>query len=293
MSFYDAASSSIIFRNIKVGDDLNGATGGDGIITDFDTTGGTNMGELTNVTSNDDTRHTVATGVSPYFDMGLTDDNIIVIVYFNESESRLELVYSTTTDGGTTAQALTGNDPDNPVYFSTPAVISSKFIGSYVSIAVENVTAAADPIHIAAHDSSGADLTYIRLDSYESDRDTSGEIIEVTVDANLSVGIWTDIAVNDSGTPYIGYYNNSQTGTKDSVKVAWFLGDSSTATDGFDYTTDEVTGTWEFMTIPANDQPAGGIVQFKRVNIGFDSSDDPVVGYLANDIEYARFLPEL
>jgi hypothetical protein len=32
--------------------------------------------------------------------------------------------------------------------------------------------------------------------------------------------------------------------------------------------------------------------QFGKVNLGFDASGDPVVGYLADDIEYAVFLPE-
>ncbi len=285
MAFADAAQTgnTIIFRNVQVGQ----APGG-GVTTSFNDTGGINMGDLNNVTAGDGTRHVVTTNASSYFDMGRSDDGVVVITYYNEAQSRLELVYSSQADN-TTPQALDGADPAQALYWSTPQVISSSFVGSYVSLAVETDGNAgtADPIHIAAHDSSGADLAYIRLDDYQ---DTTPE--EVTVDANLSVGLWTDIAVR-SGQPYIGYYNNSQTGTRDSVKLARFLGDAAVdVTPGVD-ASGEVTGDWEFHTVPANDQPAGGIVQFKRVNIGFDTSGDPVVGYLADDIEYARYMPEI
>ncbi|NBF39148.1 MAG: hypothetical protein GVY14_01925, partial [Spirochaetes bacterium] len=286
MSFFDSNTGQIIFRNLQVGQDPSG-----GADTDFNDTGGANMNELDGVTAGDTTRHGVTASASQYFDMGVTDGGVVVIVYYDQSQSRLELVYSATTAGGTIPEPIDGADPQQAVNFSTPAAISSSFVGSYVSMALETDgdPATDDPIHIAAHDSSGADLAYIRLPAF--DQTTSTDIDEVTVDANLSVGIWTDIAVRN-GTPYIGYYNNSQTGTRDSVKVAWFLGDAATQiTEGFDAT--GVTGDWEFHTVPANDTPQGGIIQFTRVSVGFDTAGNTVVSYLADDLEYARILPDI
>ena len=108
MSFYDSNTSEIIFRNFQVGVTPGGAAPTNA----FNDTPGTNMNELTGVTAGDTTRHTVTSSASQYFDMGITDGNVIVIVYYNQSASRLELVYSSTTAGGTTAQALDGAAPE-------------------------------------------------------------------------------------------------------------------------------------------------------------------------------------
>ena len=284
-AFFDQATGEIIYRNFQVGQAPNGGT-----TRTFNDTAGTNMTDLEGVTTGDGTRHTVTSSASQYFDMGLTDNGEIVIAYYDEGSGQLNLTFSSTLAGGSIPTAVDGATPATAVNFSAPTAVPNLFIGSYVSMYVETdgVGGTPDPIHIAAHDSSGADLAYIRFDSLT---DTSPDV--VIVDANLSVGIWTDIAVNASGVPYIGYYNNSETGSRDSVKLAYFLGDAATAvTEGVDGS-DEVTGNWEFLTVPASGVPNGGISQFTRVSIGFDSSGDPVVGYLADDIEYTRALPPL
>ena len=285
MAFFDSNLGEIVFRNFQTGEAPAG-----GNARDFRDTSGTNMDELPTQTTGDGTRHTVSANASQYFDMGLTDDGVIVIVYYNEATGRLNLVYSATTSGGSVPQPLDGANPSTAVNFSAPTVLPDLFVGSYVSVAIESdgSGATSDPIHVAAHDSSGADLAYIRFDDYT---DTNPDV--VTVDANLSVGIWTDIAVSPAGVPYIGYYNNSETGTRDSVKLAYFLGDAASAvTPGVDGS-GQVTGNWEYMTVPAADTPNGGIAQFMRVSIGFDTGGNPVVGYLADDLEYARLLPPL
>jgi len=134
---------------------------------------------------------------------------------------------------------------------------------------------------------ASADLKYIYLDSYN---DSTPDIARV--DAYHSVGLWTDIQVDSSGIPYIAYYNNSENGTVDSIKLAYFLGSLPTVTDGVDGS-GNITGNWECMTVPVTGVPRGGLPQFNRVSLGFDASGDPLLGYLADDIEYSRMLPEL
>lgn len=289
MSFYDSGAGSIIFRNFQTGETPAG-----GIVQTMNDTAGVNLTgadqqfELGDQTSGDTTRNTVTSSASQFFDMGRTDAGVVVIAYYDESTGRLNLTYSD--NGAGTPTAVDGSDPDGGVTFATPFAVPDTFIGSYVSMHVQTDGNAGtpDPIHIAAHDSAGADLAYIRFSSIT---DTTPSV--VTVDANLSVGIWTDINVSPTGVPYIGYYNSSETGTRDSVKLAWFLGDAATAvTAGVD-AGGAVTGNWEFVTIPANNVPNGGIAQFIRVSVDFDTSGNPVVGFLADDIEYARAIAPL
>jgi hypothetical protein len=90
----------------------------------------------------------------------------------------------------------------------------------------------------------------------------------------------------------IGYFNNSENGTGDSIKLARYLGTLPTVADGVD-TLGNVTGTWECFTVPVNDAPRGGLPQFNRVNLGFDISGDAVLGYLADDLEYSVQVPEI
>jgi len=63
-------------------------------------------------------------------------------------------------------------------------------------------------------------------------------------------------------------------------------------TDGFKYDGTGVTGDWEFMTVPVNTIPQGGVTKFTRVNLDFDTSGNPICGYSASTIEYSKLLPE-
>jgi len=63
-----------------------------------------------------------------------------------------------------------------------------------------------------------------------------------------------------------------------------------TVSDGYSYSTG-VTGNWEFITVPVNTIPQGGVTKFARVNIDFDSSGNPIAGYAANTLEYSNYYP--
>jgi hypothetical protein len=200
---------------------------------------------------------------------------VLVVAYYDEIANRLKFTYNTSP-----VNAATGQYGGS---FSAPMTIDTPYNGAFVSLAVD----AADHIHIAYYDSASADLKYVYLDSYS---DTTPDIARV--DAYNSVGLWTDIQVDGSGIPTIAYYNNSENGTVDSIKLAYFLGTLPTVTSGVDGS-GNVTGNWEFLTVPVTDVPRGGLPQFNKVSLGFDTSDTPVLGFLADDIEYTSPLPEI
>lgn len=270
MSWYDNFTGEILFRNHRVG-----ASGG-----------GTNLfNVMTNqpdigVTTGDGSRELVSTQGSPYFAMGVTDADIVVIVYYNQSTGYLNLVYSTS--------AVDRADTSTDITWSTPVVINIPYTGWYVSMFIETDGNAGtdDPIHIAAYDTVNADLRYIYLDSYTS---TSSE--SARVDAVNSVGIYTDIKVH-SGVPYIAYYNNSENGTRDSIKLAKFNGDPAVSVTDGAALSGYFTGDWDVMTVPVNSVPQGGLSKFMKVNIDFDTSGNPVLGYSADNLEYSIPLVE-
>jgi hypothetical protein len=292
LSFYDSNEGALIFRDFQIGQTATP------LRRSMNDAGQSNLTERTSVAAGDPSRWSVATSATNYFDMVVTDNDEVVFIYYNQSAGKIELVYTSTVAGNTTPASVTGADPRTTVNFSAVTQINKSFTGTHLSATIEtdgnNLTA--DPIHIAAHDGANGDLIYIKLDSLT---DTTPEI--VTVDQHLSVGIWTDIEIDSFGVPYITYYNNSENGTKDSVKLAWYKNDPTLAIDPGVDGSGNVTGDWEAMTVPVIDTPNGGIVQFQRVNLDFEDLDNagpginlsPVVGYLADDLEYAKILPAL
>jgi large repetitive protein len=219
-------------------------------------------------------RNLVAGSASQFFDMGLTGSGVLVVAYYDEAANQLKFTYNANPVNGNGRYAGS---------FAAPLDLDVTYNGTYVSLAVD----AFDHIHIAYYDSADADLKYIYLDSYV---DTTPSIARV--DAYHSIGPWTDIRTTAAGVPSIAYYNNSENGTRDSIKLATYLGSLPTVSDGVDGS-GAVTGSWECLTVPTRDVPQGGLPQFNRVNLGFDASSDPTLGYLADAVEYSNYLPEI
>ena len=269
--YYDDESAirDLIVRVFQIGTNCIGE------VTSLSGTIDSNQDEINNSSNTPAGRNLVADSASTYFDMGLTSTGVLVVAYYDETANRLKFAYNTNPVNGATGQY--GGS------FSVPMNIDTPYNGAYVSLAVDG----SDHIHLAYYDSASADLKYVYLDSYA---DTTPEIARV--DSYNSVGLWTDIQVDGSGIPFIAYYNNSENGTVDSVKLSYFLGTLPTVTDGVDGS-GNVTGDWECLTVPVTDVPRGGLPQFNRVNLGFNTSDTAVLGYLADDIEYTTPLPEI
>lgn len=253
-----------------------------------------NFAENRNNTGAYDTgRLTVSTTGSKDFDMGVTSDNHIVIVYVDSATNKLVLKYST--------NAVDGSNPTANIAWTTSSVAFPENIGTYVSIAVDGKA-----VHIAAFDSFDSNLVYMYLPNYNS----ATGYKEITVDQASAVGNWTQIKVKD-GVPYIAYYNSTENGGRDGIKLAYPVAangktavqnkenpgvdvkpGTAYASSGTGAATGYTTGAWEYMTVPAITPPQGGDPKFQNVCLDFDSDGRPVVGYLGTNLEFGKALDE-
>ena len=218
---------------------------------------------------------------SKYFDMKVTSDNHIIIVYYDDDSSALKLKYST--------NAVTGSNPTQSINWETPEIDFPEYVGNYVSLALD----VNDGIHITGFDANDSDLYYMYLPSY-----SSTSITKERVDQYGSVGHWTQVKIDTIHTsspyynkPVIAYYNSTETGGRDAIKLAIAnatVGNTTSGVDASGYT----TGAWEFMTVPAITPPQGGDPKFQNVCLDFDSSGTPVVGYLGTNLEFGKWFGE-
>ena len=267
----------------------------------LDSTYGQKVNFLENISNSsiyNNGRLSVVTTGSKYFDMGVTSDKHVVIVYMDSSTNKLVLKYST--------NAVDGSSPTTNVEWTTSAVSFPENVGTYVSMSLDG-----DSVHIAAFDSYDSNLVYMHLDSY-----AGTDLKSITVDQASAVGNWTQVKIKEH-VPYIAYYNATETGSRDCIKLAYPVAtkgatsaDDKTAVEnalvagvdarpgtayaasGSGGATGYTTGAWEYMTIPAMTPPQGGDPKFQNVCLGFDSNGRPVVGYLGTTIEFGKALDE-
>lgn len=279
MAYYDdnTAGKNILFRNFRVGRHASVSTAlynggssstGDGYLQS------TNIGE-----NQDASRLTAVAGASKYFDFGVTSDNRVVIVYYDENDGRLKMSYS--------SGAVDGSAPTTAISWVNSSVAFPDYVGNYVSMDIDS----SNGLHISAYYAADGDLVYLYLPAYNS---TSLE--QVTVDAAFSVGYWTKIKVLEGSgtiTPYIAYYNSTENGQRDTIKLAYTTsgitaGSIPSGVDGSGFT----TGNWEYLNVPALTPPQGGSTMFKQVCLDFDTSGTPVLGYLGTNLEFGKWLGE-
>jgi hypothetical protein len=220
-------------------------------------------------------RNIVAQSASRHFDMGVLSTGRVVIAYYDESAGRMKLRYSTNTVDGSTTTGIA---------FTESAISLPDYTGQYVSMAIDS----ADHIHLAAFDATDSDLKYIFIPTYNGTT-----FAQVTVDQYGAVGNWTQIKLKPgTNIPYIAYYNATETGQRDTIKLAYSknaisaVGDVRQGVDSNGYT----QGNWEYATVPAIDPPQGGNPKFSKVNLDFTTSGDgyrPVLGYLGVNIEFS------
>ena len=278
MLYYDdnTTGKNLIFRNFKIGTTtMDNQLFSGGVSSTSDA-----YAQYANLPDYNTTgRLTAAANASKYFDFGITSDNYVVIVYYDESAGRLKLRYSDS--------AVDGSNPTTAITWTDSPVSLPNYVGNYVSMAIDSN----NDIHISSYDSSDSDLSYIFIDDY-----TGSTYSAVTVDASFSVGTWSNIKIKEVSTvitPYIAYCNSSEYGGKDVIKLAYPNSGITSAnvpsgvdTDGY------TTGDWEYMNIPSLTSPQAGDLKFKHVNLDFDSSGRPVIGYLGTNIEFGSWLEE-
>lgn len=295
MSYYDDKTGEVLFRNFQVGLKASIATGTGKIALDSSNSDiyGTTYSQYYNFTEDttsgavdesswDTGRLTVTDSGSKYFGMGVTDSNYVVIAYYDETTSKIVLKYSDS--------AVTGSNPTNEITWNTSSISFPSYVGQYLSMTVDG-----DSVHIAAFDAYDSNLVYMYIPSYNGT-----EIQKVTVDQSSSVGQWTQIKVKNS-KPYIAYYNSTETGGRDALKLAYYdteVSSTLTITNGADVTpgtstgTGYTTGDWEYMTIPSISAAQGGDTKFQNVCLDFDTYGIPVIGYLGTNLEFGKWLTE-
>ena len=194
----------------------------------------------------------VALGVIPKGSTGgQTDNDTVVMVWYDSTNSCLKYAYNT--------KPVTGTTGVNSTNWSTATTLLED-AGEYCQVAVD----AAGGIHIAAYDGTNADLKYVYIDEYKK----AAEAKSCTVDSYAIVGqnITIDVAkVGDYYVPYIGYYALSNNRPK-YAKLA-----SSTISDGVG-SADDYTGVWEVSVIPTTSKTFQD-----RVNIGVWKTDAGVL----------------
>ena len=194
----------------------------------------------------------VALGVIPKGSTGgQTDNDTVVMVWYDSTNSSLMYAYNT--------KPVTGTTGVNSTNWSTATTLLED-AGEYCQVAVD----AAGGIHIAAYDGTNADLKYVYIDEYKK----AAEAKSCTVDSYAIVGqnITIDVAkVGDYYVPFIGYYALSNNRPK-YAKLA-----SSTISDGVG-SADDYTGVWEVSVIPTTSKTFQD-----RVNIGVWKTDAGVL----------------
>lgn len=279
MMYFDdnTTNRELIFRNFRIGS--NAGLGNQMYNGGTSSTGG-GYGQYTNLGDrNTSGRLTAAQNASSHFDFAVTSDSRVVVVYYDQTVGRLQMRYSNA--------PVDGSAPTAGVTWVDSSITFPEYVGTDVSIAVDSN----DGIHISSYDSGNSDLNYMYIDAYDSPT-----LYEVTVDAAFSVGTWSQIKIQeDAGDvyPYIAYYNSSESGGRDSIKLAYAknpisAGNVLPGVDGNGFT----TGNWEYMNMPALTPPQGGNLSFKHVNLDFDTSGRPYLGYLGTYLEFGTWLDE-
>ena len=287
MLYFDAntTNKNLILRNFRVGTSegvgggaplYNGGVGSDGRPFEQYSNTNDNRSYGSEISSNMDERKIVATSSSNHFSFGVTSDLRVVIVYYDEFIGKLNLRYSKTP-----INCLT---PKADVEFIDSTINFPDYIGNYVSMEIDENNG----IHIAALDAGDSDLVYIYIPHYNG-----SEMKHVRVDQSSAVGNWTQIKVKD-GVPYIAYYNATEAGGRESIKLAYANSEITsieTVVAGVD---DEgyTTGKWEYMTVPAITAPQGGKTEFQNVCLDFDSTGKPIIGYLGENLEFGSWCDE-
>lgn len=289
-AYYDDYYGQIIMRTFQCGKTVNGTSYS--LDTDHSDLTGTTYAQKINFKENGTNtgNNSYSTGrlkgteekeASKFFDMKVTDDYHIVLIYYDENDSCLKLRYST--------NPVTGSSPTSEIAWTDSSVPFPEYVGNYVSMDLDSENG----IHISAFDATDSNLVYMYLSSC-----SSTDLEKYTVDQASAVGNWTQIKLNESDVPYIAYYNATETGGRDSIKLAYAKAAAGSVTSGVDVIPGTSLGTgytlegWEYMTVPAITPPQGGNSTFQNVCLGFDTSGVPVVGYAATNLEFGKQLSE-
>ena len=181
--------------------------------------------------------------------------------------------------------------------WTTITVDESADVGQSVSMVYDAVS---QMIYLAYYEFDEANLKLARVYWNGGNPQNQGNTF---VDNYLSAGSLTNLALmtNESITqvasaqPVIAYYADSYNGTRRPIRFAFPKFNASTGALAAGTTSlgldDEYSGNWEVITIPAISIPQGGSPTFNRVQLGMQSTNLPVVGWLGSQPEHGKLLP--
>jgi hypothetical protein len=179
----------------------------------YDRSGGNNLSAYIANTVVDNTAD-----VGLWSDIGIDDDGVPFIVYYDTTNSTLKIARADddTTDGTVTWDIA---DVDS----------SNSYFGEYVSVAVDDSDGT---VHLACYRNASGDLYYYTAPHVATGTDFT--FTGTAVDTNGAVGAWSEIA-EFGGEPFISYINTSQAGTQEGLKYAYYDGSQ-----------------WEYGTVPVS-----------------------------------------
>jgi hypothetical protein len=226
---------------------------------------------------------------SEYFDMTMignaTDPgHKMVVTYYDETDASLKIKFA--------INPVDGNGLYNPAttWYELSVEATNSYAGTYVSATNDGTN-----VYLAYHDSANADLKVAKIPgTLLVASGGTGTIETYIVDAYLSTGTWTNIVMID-GVPYVSYFSGSYNGTKSPIRMAFPLTSTVALNDGvLTDGSNEYSGDWEVMSVPTVSVPKGGMAQFNRTQIDMYTNgvNLPVIGWLADRLEYGKLAPE-
>ncbi|MDE7382525.1 MAG: hypothetical protein K2M99_01375 [Treponemataceae bacterium] len=180
---------------------------------------------------------------------------VAIVSWYDEKERNLIMAYNT--------------DP------TTSTNWTYKQIDSDAGLNVKTAVDGGGGIHFAYYKSTGSDLKYAYLSSYDA---STPEI--VTVDSFGAVGAkcTIDVAkVGDNYVPYISYQNNGYLGTQAAAKVAYRKDFASSSFEGSD-SSDYFTGKWEISVVPTNNIPNDDLINVGLTKDASGNLENSVTG---------------
>ena len=221
-----------------------------------------------------------------YVDIGVTSDNVVVLVWYDGSD--LRITYNTapqtihsgaTTDGWYGDVSSVGSGEEAITIKRAPVLIPGA--GEYCQIAVDGD----DNFHVVAYDSSGANLKYAYIPKKtitvgEEDTAQTKHIPNISskkmciVDSYLDTGTQLSLDVAKEGAhyiPHIGYWASYPEKPRYAylAEPAKF---SSGLSDGA--SSDAYTGIWECGVIPA---AVGSNVKEDKINVALWKANDGTI----------------
>jgi len=172
------------------------------------------------------------------------NEDTVVAVWYDGSDLKYSYKVNPATDNDASNTHETG-------YWSAAKTIFTDG-GTHCAIKVD----ANKGIHIAAYDTSGADLRYAYLKNYNStyDEDTQSCVVDnyAIVGTNISIDVvLKNINGKNQAIPYISYYNASTQRPKLAYLVTPTSGDMNYTLHGSDEN-EFFTGKWEVTVIPTS-----------------------------------------